>query len=162
MAMFDISSLFRAANGSADARWQERFAAQLPAGSADSAFNLLRTGDDAFRISLAVPGFTAAELTVESRDRSVTVDARRPVDPLHNQYIYRGFGAANFQRTFALPDYVRVAGASLENGVLHIDLVRELPEALRPRRIEIRSADAVPLAKSDGPRPSVPNAVEAA
>ena len=103
------------------------------------AYDILRTGDEEFRISIAVPGFNQDDITVEAQAGSVLVKGERQVDPNHNGYLYRGIDLQGFQRKFQLPEHVEVKGARLEAGMLHVDLYRELPEALRPRRIEVEA-----------------------
>ncbi|MDA0978098.1 MAG: Hsp20 family protein [Proteobacteria bacterium] len=100
-------------------------------------YDLLQTGDNEFRITLAVPGFLQSEIEVETRERALWVRGRKAVDPNHNQYLHQGIRERQFERSFHLPEHVQVSGASLKYGLLHIDLVREIPEELQPRRIEI-------------------------
>jgi len=137
MATFDISPLFRSTSIDFDRTWDQLHTALHRDSSGYPAYDILRVTDDEFRISLAVPGFTEKELTVETRDGAVWVKGNREIDPNHNQYLYRGIVMQAFQRTFQLPEHVRVQGARLRLGLLHIDLVRELPQALRPRHIEV-------------------------
>jgi len=103
-------------------------------------YNIEKTAEDAYRISLAVAGFAPDELGVEVRDGSLYVTARKAGDEAERAYLHRGIATRAFERRFALADHVRVVGASHEHGMLHVDLVREMPEALKPRRIEIASA----------------------
>jgi molecular chaperone IbpA len=92
-----------------------------------------------------VAGFAADDLTVEVRDGALFVTARRAPEAEDKTYLHRGIATRAFERRFALADHVRVTGALHENGMLHIDLTRETPEALRPRRIEIgRTAAQLP------------------
>jgi molecular chaperone IbpA len=100
-------------------------------------YNIEKTAEDAYRISIAVAGFTPDELTVELRDGSLHVTARKPGDDAERSYLHRGIATRAFTRRFALADHVRVTGATHEHGMLHVDLLREMPEALKPRRIEI-------------------------
>jgi molecular chaperone IbpA len=100
-------------------------------------YNIEKTADDAYRISVAVAGFTADELSVEVKDGHLTVTARKAEDDASRKYLHRGIATRAFERRFALADHVRVKGASHDLGMLHIDLMRETPEALKPRRIEI-------------------------
>ena len=139
MATFDISPLFRSTAIGFDRPWDHWSATLGGDSSSYPAYNILKLSDDEFRISIAVPGLSEQDITVESRENSVWIKAKREIDPNHNQYLHRGFGLQGFTRTFELPEHVRVKGATLSMGVLNIDLVRELPEALRPRRIEIQS-----------------------
>jgi len=141
MATFDITPLFRTTAIGFDRAWDQLNTALHVDGSGYPAYNILRLADDEFRISLAVPGFTEPEISVETREGAVWISGQRAVDPNHNQYLYRGINAQAFQRTFQLPEHVRVKGARLESGMLHVDLVRELPEALRPHKIRVTSGD---------------------
>ncbi len=108
-------------------------------------YNIEKTAEDGYRISVAVAGFTPDELNVEVKDGTLSVTARKGDDPDGKTYLHRGIATRAFERRFALADHVRVTGASHEHGMLHIDLVRETPEALKPRRIEIASATAPAL-----------------
>lgn len=104
-------------------------------------YNIEKTAEDAYRISIAVAGFAPEELSVEVKDGAVHVTARKEAEAEAKTYLHRGIATRAFDRRFALADHVRVTGATQEHGMLHIDLVRETPEALKPRRIEIgRSA----------------------
>jgi len=105
-------------------------------------YNIEKTAEDSYRISIAVAGFTPDELSVEVKEGALYVSARRTAEDKEKTYLHRGIATRAFERRFALADHVRVTGASHENGLLNIDLVRETPEALKPRRIEIgRSTD---------------------
>ncbi|MBO9456773.1 Hsp20 family protein [Paracoccus sp. R12_1] len=103
-------------------------------------YNIEKTGEDAYRISIAVAGFAADDLSVEVRDGAVIVAARKADEDDSRSYLHRGIATRAFERKFTLADHVRVDGASHVDGMLHIDLVREIPEALKPRRIEIAKA----------------------
>ena len=100
-------------------------------------YNIEKTAEDTYRISIAVAGFSPDELTVEVKDGALLVSAQRGAEAAQKAYLHRGIATRAFERRFALADHVRVTGATHENGMLHIDLVRETPEALKPRRIEI-------------------------
>ena len=105
-------------------------------------YNIVKTAEDAYRITVAVAGFSADELSVEVRDGALFVSARRAADTKEKAFLHRGIATRAFERRFALADHVRVTAASHEHGLLNIDLLRETPEALKPRRIEIgRSTD---------------------
>lgn len=103
-------------------------------------YNIERTAEDAYRISIAVAGFAPDELNVEVKDGALLVSARKAPDEGNHTFLHRGIATRAFERRFALADHVRVTGASNENGMLHIELIRETPEALKPRRIEISRA----------------------
>ena len=146
MATFDISPLFRSTSVGFDRAWNQLNTVMNLDNSGYPAYDILRTGDEEFRISISVPGFKRDDITIEARVGSVLVKGDRQVDPNHNRYLYRGIDLQGFQRTFQLPEHVKVKGARLETGMLHIDLYRELPEALRPHRIEIEAeTDAQPV-----------------
>jgi molecular chaperone IbpA len=103
-------------------------------------YNIERTSENAYRITLAVAGFGEHELTVESRDNTLTVRGSKETvakDESKREVLYQGIAARAFERRFQLADHVVVTGASSENGLLHIDLVREVPEAQKPRTIAI-------------------------
>ena len=105
-------------------------------------YNIEKTAEDAYRISVAVAGFTQDELSVEVKDGTLIVTARKADEVEDKTYLHRGIATRAFERRFALADHVKVTGAVNELGMLHIDLTRETPEALKPRRIEIaRSGD---------------------
>jgi molecular chaperone IbpA len=115
-------------------------AARLDAAPGYPPFNVEQIGDDEFRIELAVAGFGQDDLTIEFKQNSLVVTGqRKPADTQRN-FLHRGIAERSFERRFGLADHVRVAGAKLENGLLTIDLVRELPELLKPRKIEIGAA----------------------
>ena len=109
-------------------------------------YNIEKTAEDAYRISIAVAGFGPDDLAVEVKDGALYVSAKRSEDEAQKSYLHRGIATRAFERRFALADHVRVTAANHEHGMLHIDLVRETPEALKPRRIDIgrHAATAVP------------------
>lgn len=102
-------------------------------------YNIERTGDNDYRISIAVAGFADADLSIEVKENALTVKGEKVQgsEPTKSEVLYQGIAARAFERRFQLADYVQVRGASLENGLLHIDLVREVPEAKKPRTIQI-------------------------
>jgi len=102
-------------------------------------YNIEKTAADAYRISIAVAGFAESDLSVEVKEHQLVVSARKAEEDGERTYLHRGIATRAFERRFTLADHVRVTGASHENGMLHIDLKREVPEALKPRRIEITS-----------------------
>ena len=105
------------------------------------AYDIERTGEDAYHITLAVPGFRPDEISVEGRPNLLVVSGQRSTDR-GGQYLHRGLAMRGFERRFDLADFVEVRGASLADGLLTIELAREVPEAMRPRRIEIASGAA--------------------
>lgn len=106
-------------------------------------YNIEKTADDAYRISIAVAGFSDADLGVEVKQNALIVSANKVEDTGKRTYLHRGIATRAFERRFHLADHVRITGASHVDGMLHIDLQREIPEALKPRRIEIASTKAV-------------------
>jgi molecular chaperone IbpA len=103
-------------------------------------YNIEKTAPDAYRISIAVAGFSDADLSVEMKENSLVVSASKAGDDSDRSYLHRGIATRAFERRFTLADHVIVIGASHADGMLHIDLRREIPEALKPRRIQIVAA----------------------
>jgi len=108
-------------------------------------YNIARTGENDYRISVAVAGFTDADLAIEAKENTLTLRGEKQTidEGKSGDVLYQGIAARNFERSFQLADHVQVKGASLENGLLHIDLVREIPEAMKPRAIPIASSSKV-------------------
>jgi molecular chaperone IbpA len=106
-------------------------------------YNIEKTDENAYRISIAVAGFAGDELNVEVKEGSLLVSARKAAEDTSKTYLHRGIATRAFERRFALADHVRVSGATHADGMLHIDLLREVPEALKPRRIEIAKSDTL-------------------
>lgn len=106
-------------------------------------YNIEKTADDSWRISIAVAGFGDDDLHVEVKENALHVTAKKADEEGERSYIHRGIATRAFSRRFHLADHVKVTGASHENGMLHIDLTREVPEALKPRRIEIAKTPKV-------------------
>jgi len=127
-------------------------ATRLDAAPGYPPFNIEQTAEDGFRIELAVAGFGDNDLNIEFKQNTLIVSgAKQPTDE-GRRFLHRGIAERSFERRFGLADHVRVAGAKLENGLLSIDLVRELPEILKPRRIEINTgAQPKPKAKAVAP-----------
>ena len=105
--------------------------------SAYPPYNIEVTGEDAYRISLAVAGFGLDDLDIEVRENKLKVAGKQGEGDENTRFLHRGIAGRAFERQFHLADHVKVTNASLENGLLHVDLVREIPEEQRPRRIEI-------------------------
>ncbi len=115
-------------------------------------YNIESTGEDAWRIELAVAGFKSDELNIEVKENLLTVAGRKTAndDGAERRYLHRGLAERDFERRFQLADYVIVTDASLENGLLSISLKRELPEAMKPRRIEIANGQSNGLIEGKG------------
>lgn len=144
MRNFDLAPLYRATVGfDRIADLMDRALTADVAQPAYPPYNIEKTAENAYRISIAVAGFAADELTVEVKEGALHVSARKPVEETPKTYLHRGIATRAFERRFALADHVRVSGATHADGMLHIDLVREVPEALKPRRIEISRNDTV-------------------
>ena len=138
MRSFDLTPLYRATVGFEQiAEMMDRALAADAGQNTYPPYNIEKTDDDAWRISLAVAGFAQDDLSIELKDRALIVTARRAEDDTKRTYLHRGIATRAFERRFTLADHVKVTGASHVDGMLHIDLVREVPEALKPRQIEI-------------------------
>ena len=140
MNAFDFSPLFRTAIGF------DRLANALEsANRADAGgyppYNIELTGEDQYRITMAVAGFSSDEIEIETKDNLLKVQGRKDAGISDRKYLHHGIANRSFDRAYQLADYVRVQGAELKDGLLHIDLAREVPEAMKPRRIEIRAQD---------------------
>ena len=106
-------------------------------------YNIEKTADDAYRISIAVAGFSEDDLAVEVKENALVVSAKKAAEETGRAYLHRGIATRAFERRFTLADHVRVTGASHVDGMLHIDLQREVPEASKPRRIAISDSKSV-------------------
>jgi len=106
-------------------------------------YNIEKTGENAYRITIAVAGFAESELGIEARDGQLVVTGRKAEAEDKANFLHRGIATRAFERRFQLAEHVRAKDAVTENGLLHIDLVREVPEALKPRRIEISGKAAI-------------------
>ena len=101
-------------------------------------YNIERTGEDQYRITMAVAGFSEADLDIEAKENTLLVRGNQEKQAENeNEILFRGIAARDFERRFQLADHVEVRTAHIENGLLHIDLIREIPEAMKPRKIEI-------------------------
>jgi len=138
MRTFDLAPLYRATVGFDQiADLMDRALTDTSTAATYPPYNIEKTADDGWRISIAVAGFSDADLNVEMRESALIVTAKKATDDEDRTYLHRGIATRAFERRFALADHVRVTGASHVDGMLHIDLMREVPEALKPRRIEI-------------------------
>lgn len=140
MRSYDLSPLYRSTIG-----FDRLFSLLDQASGAENAvasyppYNIERTGENAYRLTLAVAGFSEAELSIESRENAITIKGAKEArnEGEAPEMLYQGIAARAFERRFQLADHVQVTGARLENGLLHVDLAREIPEAQRPRQIPI-------------------------
>jgi molecular chaperone IbpA len=138
MQAFDLSPLFRSTVGF------DRLTRLLDSAARvdDSAlsyppYNIEQTGEDSYRIVMAVAGFGEGDLSITQQANSLQISGKQEKQAEEKKYLYRGIAARAFERRFELADHIKVAGASLDNGLLHVDLVREVPEAMKPRKIAI-------------------------
>ena len=141
MRTLDFSPLYRSVVGF------DRLADLLDAATSETSngyppYNIERTADNAYRIDIAVAGFKPDELTIEVKENLLTVQGRKTANDDARHYLHRGLAERNFDRRFQLADYVVVTDANLSDGLLSVSLRRELPEALKPRKIEISTAKA--------------------
>ncbi|HEX8417622.1 MAG TPA: Hsp20 family protein [Methylobacterium sp.] len=140
MRQFDLAPLYRSTVG-----FDRLFSALDQFVATDAVptyppYNIERTGENAYRITVAVAGFTDSDLSIEVKENALTLKGERKPDASRKvEILHQGIAARGFERRFQLADYVQVTGAALENGLLHIDLVREIPEAKKPRHIQIAS-----------------------
>jgi molecular chaperone IbpA len=138
MRQFDFAPLYRATVGFDQiAEMMDRVLSTETPQTGYPPYNIEKTDNDAYRISVAVAGFAEDDLMVEVKEKALVVSARKADDDAEKAFLHRGIATRAFERRFHLADHVRVTGALHENGMLHIDLEREIPEALKPRRIEI-------------------------
>jgi molecular chaperone IbpA len=148
MRTYDLTPFYRSTVGF------DRFFSLLDQATADGSpgyppYNIERTGDNTYRISVAVSGFSQGELSIVAKENTLTIKGEKSANEngqengrAKSEVLYRGIAARAFERAFQLADFVLVKNASLENGLLHVDLVREIPEAKKPRSIPI-STNAV-------------------
>ena len=100
-------------------------------------YNIERLDENEYRVTMAVAGFADDELNIEVKENTLTVSGEKKQDGVKGEFLHQGIAARSFERRFQLADYVEVSGANLENGLLHIELKREIPEAMKPRTIQI-------------------------
>jgi molecular chaperone IbpA len=143
MRAFDFAPLYRSTVG-----FDRMFSMLDQLGGVEGAvpayppYNIARSGENAFRISVAVAGFTDADLSIETKENRLTIRGQKQANDEEKtgDVLYKGIAERTFERSFQLADHVQVKGANLESGLLHVDLVRELPEAMKPRAIPITSS----------------------
>lgn len=141
MRHFDLSPLYRSTIGF------DRLASLLDAasgmegdGNGYPPYNIERLAENNYRITMAVAGFTDSDIKIEIKESSLTVKGEKQPETRNSEFLHRGIAQRAFERRFQLADYVEVAGAEIKDGLLHIDLVRNLPERMKPRTIAIRGA----------------------
>ena len=142
MRTIDLSPLYRTIVGFDRMATLLETAQRLDAAPGYPPYNIEVTGEDAYRIELAVAGFAEADLTIELKDNTLTVSGKKEASEAGRQFIHRGIAERGFERRFQLADHVLVHGAGMENGLLHVSLKREVPEALKPRTIPVNGVQA--------------------
>ena len=150
MRSYDLSPLFRSTIGF------DRILAMMDESGTRPGwppYNVEKIGGDRYRIKIAIAGFSPHEVDVTQQGNILTVAGQRPADQDHAEMFHQGLAFRNFKQTFSLADYVKVVAADLENGLLSIDLVRDVPEELKPRRIHIGArGNATPSARENRPK----------
>lgn len=145
MRSFDFAPLYRSSIGfDRVATLLDSISRAEPSQPSYPPYNIELTGEDKYRISMAVAGFSDAELAIEVKQNNLSVSGKKLDGKDERQFLHQGIAARNFERRFQLADYVKVVNASSENGLLHIDLVREIPEAMKPRTIAINASSSKP------------------
>lgn len=141
MTTFDFSPLYRTSVGFDRLASMLSTATRPEQGNSFPPYNIKSDDENKYQITMAVAGFSRDDLDISSEQNVLTVSGNREQETEDDaQYLYRGIATRSFQRRFNLADHVRVTGAELENGLLHIFLERELPEAMKPRSIEIKQS----------------------
>jgi molecular chaperone IbpA len=148
MTTFDFSPLFRTSVGFDRLASLLNAAHRVEQSGGYPPYNIETTGDNTYRITMAVAGFAESDLSLTSEENRLIVTGEKGEDNEGN-YLYKGIGTRSFERRFNLADHVKVTAARLDNGLLHIELEREIPEAMKPRQIEITSGGE--LLESDEP-----------
>ncbi len=144
MRTLDFAPLYRATVGFDQiADLMDRVATNDGAQNSYPPYNIEKTDEDTYRISIAVAGFSDADLNVEVREHALIVTAKKANEAEGKKFLHRGIATRAFERQFQLADHVRVTGANHADGMLHIELAREVPEALKPRRIQITGQKAI-------------------
>lgn len=141
MRTFDLSPLFRSTVGFDRVSRLLDSVQQVDEQSLSyPPYNIEKLGEDQYRITMAVAGFAQDDLDITQTENALLVRGKVRQEPGERQFLHRGIAGRAFERRFHLADFIRVAGANLENGLLHVELVREVPEALKPRTIAIEAA----------------------
>ena len=142
MRTFDLAPLYRSTVGFDRLFSMLDNTAGFDAAPGYPPYNIERTAENEYRVSVAVAGFAENELSIESKENALTIKGSKQAKEDSADVLYQGIAARAFERVFQLADYVQVKAASLENGLLHVDLVREIPEAKKPRQIPIGNGKA--------------------
>jgi len=137
MDRFDFSPLFRSTIGFDRLMRLADSATRVDGAGTYPPYNIEATGENAYRLTMAVAGFAPEDLDITVKENELLVNGKARKDEDTAKYLHRGIARRAFERRFQLADHIKVAGASLANGLLHVDLVREIPEAMKPRKIDI-------------------------
>jgi molecular chaperone IbpA len=142
MTTFDFTPLFRTSVGYDRLANLLNSTHRLEQGNSYPPYNIQKAGDDRYRITMAVAGFSESDLSITSENSKLVVTGQKPEEQEteENGFLHRGIATRSFERRFNLADHVKVSGARLDNGLLHIELEREIPEAMKPKNIEILSS----------------------
>jgi molecular chaperone IbpA len=152
MRTYDVSPLYRSSVGFDRLIDLLAQADRVEPSTSWPPYNIEKAGEDQYRITMAVAGFTPDEIELTQHDTSLLVSGQRKGQDGERQYLHRGIAARTFRQSFNLAEHVKVTGASLENGLLTIELMREVPEALKPRRIAVEATGAqVPVGQDNVP-----------
>jgi len=139
MSTFDLTPLFRSTVG-----FDRMMSLLDSAGRTDEQayppYNIEKIGEDAYRVTMAVAGFGEEDLSIVAQGNSLVISGKQKREEQKSDYLYRGIAGRAFERRFQLADHIKVTGAELANGLLHVDLVREVPEAMKPRTIKVTAA----------------------
>ena len=145
MTTFDLSPLFRTSVGFDRLATLLNSAHRTEQGGGYPPYNILADGEDRYRITMAVAGFAENELNITSEHNKLIVTGEKAEEEEgeNSKFLYRGIATRSFERRFNLADHVRVSAANLDNGLLHIELEREIPEAMKPRTINIKTSGSL-------------------
>jgi molecular chaperone IbpA len=138
---FDFSPLFRSTIGFDHLMRLADSATRVESGTSYPPYNIEVTGENSYRLTMAVAGFSAEDLDITVKESELLVSGRSKKEEAA-EYLHRGLARRAFDRRFQLADHIKVTGAGLENGLLHVDLVREIPEAMKPPKVAITQASA--------------------
>jgi molecular chaperone IbpA len=142
---FDFSPLFRSTIGFDRLMRLADAATRVDNGALSyPPYNIEATGENAYRLTMAVAGFAREDIDITVKESELLISGRARKEEEQKHYLHRGIGRRAFERRFHLADHLKVVGASLDNGLLHVELVREIPEAMKPRKIEIGAAAPQP------------------
>ncbi len=143
MRTYDLTPLLRSTIGFDRFNWLLEAGAKLDENALSyPPYNIEKTGEDDYRITMAVAGFNADDIDVTAKENTLVISGKALPEREGATYLHRGVAGRAFERRFELADTIKVVGANLENGLLHVDLVREIPEALKPRKIAIEAKAA--------------------